>query len=260
MKIQFFHLYLLVGLTSALAQEPSYTKQLEKVRQTQIETDRMVLQLGAKWGVSPGLPGRNGSISLDSEEPKPILQVHSDLSLGRIAQGKFLFGRLVHRLVVGSEAAPAIVEIDPGQGGLSSLRVMGSARPGGTPGRVQIDFQRLLFRSGKSVATLAMALDKEGALGVPAQVLSGKAITIAGAMASSFIAGLAASKQAQIVSPFGSYQTPPATGRNAILQGVAQTAADQSKRLIEEATAEKPILILESGTPVTVFVQEEVRF
>jgi hypothetical protein len=103
-----------------------------------------------------------------------------------------------------------------------------------------------------------VALDTEGAFGLTAQVLNGKALAVAGAMASSFIAGLASGQQSQTTGPFGFSQTQP-TGRNAILQGVAQTAADQSKRFIEETTSEKPVLVVEALTPVTVFVQEEVR-
>jgi hypothetical protein len=80
-----------------------------------------------------------------------------------------------------------------------------------------------------------------------------------GAMASSFISGVAASQQTVAPTAFGFQEAPP-TGRNAIFQGVAQTAADQSKRIIEESTQEKPILLCTEGTPVTVYLDQEVRF
>lgn len=71
--------------------------------------------------------------------------------------------------------------------------------------------------------------------------------------------GLAAGQQSQVVGPMGFSQVEP-TGRNGVLQGVAQTAAEQSKRLIDDATAEKPVLVVKSGAAVTVWVQEEVRW
>ena len=104
----------------------------------------------------------------------------------------------------------------------------------------------------------AVALDDTGAFGLQAQVFSGKAIAVAGAMASGFISGFAASQQGQTQTPFGFSQVQP-TVRNSLLQGVAQTAADQSKRLIEDATKESPVLVVDAGTPVTGLTQEEVR-
>ena len=89
--------------------------------------------------------------------------------------------------------------------------------------------------------------------------LQSKAWAIAGAMAGSFISGLASAQQTQSVSAFGFTQAQP-TGRNALLQGVAQTAADQSRRFVEDSTAEKPVLVVEPGAEVSVLIQEEVRF
>ena len=54
-------------------------------------------------------------------------------------------------------------------------------------------------------------------------------------------------------------QTQPGN-RNGVLQGVAQTAADQSKRLIDDATKEKPILVVEPETKISLYLDEEVRF
>jgi hypothetical protein len=165
----------------------------------------------------------------------------------------------VTRLVVGADGAPALVELDQGQGAFSSMRVMGMARQSGTAGRLSLEFQRLLFRTGRAISILGVGLDSEGSYGLVAQVFSQKAWAVAGAMASSFVSGLAASQQSQTVNAFGFSQAQP-TGRNALLQGVAQTAADQSKRMIEEATAEKPVLVVEEKTSVTILIQEEVRF
>ena len=75
-------------------------------------------------------------------------------------------------------------------------------------------------------------------------------------MASSFVSGIAASQQTQAPTAFGFSQTER-NGRNALLQGLSQTAADQSKRLIEDVTAEKPVLVVEAGTAVSVYLDCE---
>jgi len=90
-------------------------------------------------------------------------------------------------------------------------------------------------------------------------VLSQKALSVAGAIASSFVSGLAASQQSVTSNAFG-FESTQRSPRNTILGGLAQTAADQSKRLIDEATSEKPVLIVEPNTSVTIMFQEEVRF
>jgi hypothetical protein len=169
-----------------------------------------------------------------------------------------LFGVLVNRLVVGPDGSPAVVELDGGQGWVSGLRIRGVAKQSGTEARVAIEENHLLLPS-RSIAVQADALDLEGAFGLQAEVVSRKVWAVAGAVASSFISGLATGQQTE-VSPVPGFSQVQPTGRNAMLQGVAQSAADQSKRLIEEATADKPILIVEAGTPVTLLIHEEVRW
>jgi NADH:ubiquinone oxidoreductase subunit D len=98
-----------------------------------------------------------------------------------------------------------------------------------------------------------------GAYGLEAKVFSSKALMLAGAIAGSFISGFAAAQQTQTTTAIGFQQTQPSM-RNGILQGVAQTTADQSKRMIDEATAEKPVLVVEAGESVVAFFDEEVRY
>lgn len=222
------------------------------------ETDAAIKRLGGLSSLPLTSRGSGFSNGSDDEEKKSLLQIHSDLKRVRLGTGKLLFGRLINRLVVTSES-PVIVELDPAQGNFSEMRMMGTAHVASSPGRLQIDFQKLLVPSGQAVTLQATALDENGAFGLTAQVFSQKALMIGGAMASSFISGLAASQQSQSSNAFGFTQTQP-TGRNAILQGVAQTAADQSKRLIDEASAEKPVLVIEAGTEVTIMIQDDVRF
>ena len=135
---------------------------------------------------------------------------------------------------------------------------MGTAHQGANPERVQVDLARLILRSGKSIAVSAMALDSDGASGLQAAVFSSKVWAETGALAGSFISGLASASQTQTTNALG-FATTQTTGRNALLQGVAQTAADSSKRLIDEATKEKPVLVVDPGVAVTIFFNDEVR-
>jgi hypothetical protein len=226
------------------------------IAEQQSALDRALLGMGVR---SPSAAALSGVGATPDQGVAPLFQVHSELKRLQASAGRFLFGKVIQKLVVGTEGAPVIVELAADQGTLSGLRLMGTARPSSGGDRIAIEFSRILFRGGSTGAIQAVALDESGALGVPAYVMSQKALSVMGAVASSFISGVAASQQTLVPNAFGFQATQP-TGRNAILQGLSQTAADQSKRLIEEATTEKPVLILEPSTEISILVQEEVRF
>lgn len=208
-------------------------------------------------GMAPE-PSNDSQGSAEDSGLAHLYRVHSTKSELRLSQGRFLFATTINRLIVGPEGSPLLVELSEGQGSFSGNRVMGVARQSASAGRLTVEFTTLLFRTGEGLPIQATALDEAGAFGLPAQVFSQRALSIAGAMVSSFVSGLASSQQSLTANAFGFQQVQP-TGRNAILRGVAQTAADQSKRLIDEATAEKPVSIIESGTPVTILIEKEVR-
>lgn len=224
---------------------------LKRLQSGQDAIDNALGRLRGTSGLSEGAREKS-----ESEAPSRLLQVHGSLSGARLPVGKVLYGHTLNRLVVGGDESPVLVALEgPGPSG---LRLLGIARASASDGRVVLEFKQLLTPAGREIPIHALGLDSEGALGVRAEVFSSKALSVLGGMATSFISGLAAGSQSQAVSPFGFSATQP-TGRNALLQGVAQTAADQSKRLIEEATAEKPVLVVSPETPVSVLVQEEVR-
>lgn len=231
-----------------------YQHRSARLHANQESTEAVIGRLGAGVGFSPITPPS----AEGDEKTRPLFKIHAALSPSKIVTGKLLYGRLLNRLVVGPDGSPALVVLDDNQGSLSGVRVMGMARQAGTAGRLTFELNKLLSRTGRAIAMQATALDSAGAFGIEAQVFSGKALAVGGAMASSFVSGLAASQQTQNISALG-FAAPQTTGRNALIQGLAQTAADQSKRLIDEATAEKPVLVVEADTPVVVLVQEEVR-
>jgi len=260
-----YRLTLSIALSSLLIGQAGlagYNEDLARVKHREKSIDQELARFGIQKPPKPdpaSLPGGPIGAAAEEKSAPSLFHVYDSFARLRAPAGKLLFGKTLTRLVVGGEVSPAIVALDNGQGVFPGLRVLGKARQSGTPGRLQIDFDRVVFRSGRVAAIKAGALDQAGAYGLEAQVFTGKALAVAGAMASSFISGLAASQQSTSPTAFGFSQVQP-TGRNAILQGVAQTAADQSKRLIEESTQEKPVLVVEAVTPVSVYIDEEVRF
>lgn len=247
---------LLISTTARAASQRELNAQLSRIQANQLALDQGIAKFGVR---SPDAVAFKTQAETSEEDKLPLFRVHESMAASRIPAGKLLFGRTYSRLIVGPEASPSLILLDPDQGAFSDLRIVGIARQSGTPGRLGIEIQKLLLRSGKAVPVQGQALDLAGAFGLEAQVVSQKVLAVGGAMASSFVAGLAASQQTQSTNAFGFQQTQT-TGRNSILQGVAQTAADQSKRLIDEATSEKPILIVEPGTAVSILFQEEVRY
>lgn len=245
---------LIAGILCSVAHADEYGEQVRRAEQQSLHIGQKMQTLGFRLP-DPLLSGASG----DKPAPPALFRVHGDLSQLRSPAGTMLLGKTITRLVVGPEGSPAVIELGDGQGSFSGLRVLGQAKQATTEGRLLIDFDRVVFRSGKTLAVKAVALDQDGAFGLKAQVFSSKALMIAGAMVSSFISGAAASQQTQVTTPFG-FSQPQTGGRNAILQGTAQTAADQSKRLIEDSTKEKPVLVLDGATDLKMYLEEELRF
>jgi hypothetical protein len=258
MKLGFFALmaFALCCFDLALV-EAQYSAQIGRLKANEAVISNQLRSLRGRYGFAPDPSDAEPQSNSEAPQPK-LITLHGEIRSRLLPTGKLLFGKTLSRLVVSGEGAPVLVELEPQQGGLSSLRVMGVARASATAGRVQIEFQKLLLPS-RAVPIQATALDSEGAQGLVAEVFSSKAWVLAGAMAGSFISGLATAQQTQSVSAFGYTQAQP-TGRNALLQGVAQSAADQSRRFIEDSTAEKPVLVVEPSAEVTVLIQEEVRY
>ena len=247
----------LLGILLAVhASAQDFSAQTRKLQENGDKIDAQMNAMGFLLGSKP--------IAALKHEDKAaaqghLFQTHGDATRLRAESGRVLIAETTNRLVVGVEGSPAILTIADNQGLFSGLKVLGSAKQGSTEGRLFIECERVIFRSGRALAVKGSVLDDAGAFGLKAQVLSSKALMIGGAIASSFISGYAASQQTQQTNAFGFSQ--PQTGtRNGILSGVAQTAADQSKKFIEDSTKEKPILVVEPKTKMSVYLDEEVRF
>ena len=248
-----FLIFTLLCVNSADADQ--FENQLRAIGERSGAIDAQMAKLGFTSGKSPSHRG----IDEEKQPGAKILQVYSASKILQAQAGRMITGKTANRLVVAGDGSPAIIELAYDQGIFSGLTVLGKAAISSSPGRLLINCDRLVLRSGKVIAVEAITMDSEGAFGLAAQVVSGKAMAVAGAIAGGFVSGLAASQQTETITPFGFTQTER-TGKNAVLQGLAQSAADQSKRLIDEATKEKPVLIVESGTQVSLYFNEEVRF
>lgn len=236
--------------------DSEYQARLKNLKESQAQTQGYLNKI---LGFSQPSNSNEEDEKEATEKRRPLFRIHNDLKKNRIKAGSTFSAYNLNRILLSGDSTPAILEINDSQGALSGLRIIAQAKASSVDGRIQIEMGRLILTSGRTVSVQAVAFDLSGAQGLPAQVFSGKALAVAGSIASSFVAGVAASKQTQNTNAFGFTQNQP-TGRNAILGGIAQTAMDQSKRLIDEATAEKPILLLDERTPLVVFFNEEVRF
>lgn len=236
-----------------------FQQRIQMLKQAQSKTDFRLKNLGVPSRLETDFGLGSEPKKEEEEEKKSLFVNHDDGKQLKAPAGKLLFGKTLNALMVSGEDVPAIVELEEGQGTFSGLRALGRARLSGTEGRIAIEVSRIVSRGGRTFSVKGSVQDDSGAYGLQAQVLSSKAWATVGAIASSFISGLAASQQTMTPGGFGFQEVQP-TGRNALLQGVGQTAADQSKRLIDQATQEKPILLAQSGTSVILYLEEEVRF
>jgi hypothetical protein len=232
----------------------NYSESAKNINQGISRTDAAMELLGLR----PRSHLRSPAASPDESSSAPILQIVDATNRLVAPAGKILWGKSLGRIILSSDAHPLKLVLDPEQGLFSGLIVLGIAKASSTSGRVQMDLDRLVLRTGRTESIQGLGLDEQGALGVEAHVLSGKLSATGGALATGFISGLAAGSQSQVTGAFGYSQTE-ITPRNAILQGLSQAASDQSKRLIEDATRERPILILEPGAHVGIYLQQEVR-
>ena len=241
-----------------------FHESLKQLKKSQKENDQRLKHFGVKsmpnHSTNPLSPlDETASDGAEKKAPRLLYVVHDNGKLLRAEPGKLLFGKILNRLIVGGETSPVSSELENKQGLFSGLRALGRARPSGTEGRMAIEFDRIVTRRGTVIPIKGSGQDEAGAFGLEAQLFSSKALAMAGSMVGSFISGVAASQQSQSTNTFGFSQIDR-TSRNSLLQGVAQTTADQSKRLIEDATKEKSVLVVEAGTPVTIYLDEEVRF
>lgn len=252
---------LIVTCTAQLALVPprafsdEYERQVKQIQADVAATEREMERLGLS---SQHRAGMLADQNKTQGRSTPLIQFVDAKKTLVAPPGKILWGVILERIVLSSEPHPVRVKLDRDQGIFSRLIVIGIARPSSTQGRIQFDLDRMVLSTGGVEAIAAVGVDEQGSLGIVSHVLSSKALATAGALGTGILSGVAAGSQTLNQGALGFTQTE-VNPRNALLQGLAQAASDQSKRLIEDATKEKPILTLEPGAQVGVLLQSEVR-
>jgi hypothetical protein len=262
MKTKFISALMLMTITNsavAAISQSEFQTRMDQIRKSHESFKKKAKNMGVVVQENIVVPSKPLTPEeLEEQRNRPLFEVHATRKTLLAPAGQLFYGKILNRIIVGAEPVPAIIILDHSQNFFSGLRVLGKARPSGADGRLAIDFNRVVTKSGDTIPIQGYAHDKAGAFGLQAEVFSSKALAVGGALASSFVSGLASAGQTTVPNQFGFSQVDQ-TGRNAILQGVAKTAADQSKRLIDDATKEIPVLVVEADTPVAIYLEEEVR-
>ncbi|MEQ1664559.1 MAG: TrbI/VirB10 family protein [Bdellovibrionales bacterium] len=136
-------------------------------------------------------------------------------------------------------------------------KILGRVGPGQDSDRISVNFDQVVFPNGHQMAITGVAMMPDGSPGVVGEFHSGRGYKIAGALGSSFLAGAAAALQTNQVNMLG-LEAPKGSTRNAILNGVAQSALEQGRRFGEEAQNQQGYVIVPTGTSFQIYIDREV--
>lgn len=234
---------LLGALMTVVAHADDFSSRLNRIGEIHERANGLLRQAG----VLEEERNENGT------EGKPggrFLKVH-DLSQSRqVSEGALLFGRSVFRLIVGSESSPVQVRLKSSEQfpWTEGLLVTGSATQSG--GRIFVEFNRLLLRSGKAISIQGVALDPAGSLGLKGEKENPKLLEVAGGTA---LGLLTAPDDTPDVLGFGSVIRKSSKDR------LRESLLGETKNYIKDELKENPVLRLDMDTPITVLVKEEVR-
>jgi len=183
--------------------------------------------------------------------PKNILQVHNYPQDFFIPAGALTYGKNHFRLLVGSEPSPAQIIFSNSNKYqfLCGLKLLGIATQ--NKDRIFMEFDRLILRSGKTIPIKATLLDIYGSLGVKGKKQNSKLLEVAGEAALGILDN---SKNEQENFGFAQKESSKST-KDRIKISLLQ----ESKDYLQEELKEKPVLLLEEETPVTILFKEELQ-
>lgn len=198
-------------------------------------------------GVFSENEGGGGS---QEERAKPFLKVYDLTSRQVLREGALLFGTSSFRLNVGGEPSPVQVKIGVSERHpwADGLIASGTATQGA--GRIFVEFDRLLLKTGKAISIKAVALDPAGSLGLKGRNENSKLLEVAGATA---LGLLTSPDDGQDVMGFGSIV------RRSPKERMRESLLSETKNYIKDELKETPVLRLEMDTPITLLFKEEVR-
>jgi len=138
----------------------------------------------------------------------------------------------------------------------AGTKVLGHVGQGQDSERIPVSFDQFVFPNGHQISVTGLAVMSDGSPGIVGDYHSNRGWKVAGALGSSFLAGASAAFQSTQSNMFG-IQQPEGSTRNAILNGVAQTALEQGKRYGDEAQNSTGYVTIPSGTTFQVYIERE---
>jgi hypothetical protein len=236
-----FFIFLLI---SSAAHAESYAKGVEAVQSLQARAASLLSRAG--------LGNDSGSAEPAEKHVYSILTIHGNPTLALIPAGGLAFGETHLRLLVGEEGSPAQIIFSESNKFhfLAGLKALGTATQ--NRGRIFVELNRLVLRSGKVIPIEGTLLDTNGSLGLKGTNENSRIFEIAGGIATGLLAA-----PAEKNSAFGLSSD---AFRKSTSERIKDSLLEESRSYLREQFREKPVLRLDEETPVTVLFKEEVRF
>jgi type IV secretory pathway VirB10-like protein len=141
----------------------------------------------------------------------------------------------------------------------AGTKILGHMGQGQDSDRLEVVFDQAVMPNGHQVSIKAAAVMPDGSPGIVGDRHTGRALQIAGALGSSFLAGTAAALETNQVNMLGISQ-PDNSTRNAILNGLAQTTLQQGKQFSDGAQKNRGYVTVQSGSSFQVYFEHETDF
>lgn len=195
-----------------------------------------------------------------------LVKASEGQNLGQaLPMGSTFEGRLVNTILSSDSVQPVIAEIGEDIFWKNSVfipagtRAIGGASFDDTARRLQIRFQTFVFPGGDQHAVSALALLPDGSSGLPGDYHSGETMKQTGRFAGTFIGGLAEGMKDK--QPGGGMGMPlePGSLKNGLLNGLAMSALDQSKRFSDDLQKVKPYLEIPAGSTFLLYLEKEFQ-
>jgi hypothetical protein len=117
--------------------------------------------------------------------------------------------------------------------------------------RLSVSFSQVVLRDGTVGNISAQACDSSDKIaGLKGSKIGTKAVNIAGSVGLGFVAGMSEGFQ-DTQGQFGATVRPPSM-KNALLNGLSTTAAEQSRELMSDLKNAKPVIEVRQGTKICV--------
>ena len=169
--------------------------------------------------------------------------------------------RLVNSIQSGESSTPVIAEVTEDINSRSELtipkgtRVIGQASVDDSARRIQVHFQTLVYPEGEQHSVQGLALMPDGSAGLVGDYHSGSGTRQLGRFLGTFVGGMAEGMtERQSAGLMGSYEV--GSVRNGLLNGVSQSAQDQTRAITDDLSNTKPTMTLPSGQSFILYLEK----